>query len=191
MTGSGCDAPLTASVLTAYWLGELQGPRERAVEEHLLGCGACSAMLATVVRLGEGIRAAARQGAVSGVISDAYVQRLGAGGLQVSEYRVPRGGSVNCTVAPEDDVLVARLEAPLAGIDRVDLVFVDAAGSVKTRLRDIAFDPAARELVYASRIDAVRALPPTTERMQLRTAETDGERILGEYTFVHSPWAAG
>lgn len=188
MTRAGCNAPLELSVLIGYWLGELDESREGAIEEHLIGCGSCSANLDVVVRLVRGIGAAVRQGAVSAVVSDAFLQRLAAEGLRLREYRVPCGGSVQCTVAPGDDFLVARLEAPLTEADRVDMVFVDDEGGVKARLEDIVFDPTARELVYAPRIDAVRALSATTERIQLRTSDRQGERMLAEYTFVHSPW---
>jgi len=35
--------------------------------------------------------------------------------VRLREYRVPRNGSVNCSVAPEDEMVIARLDVPLGG----------------------------------------------------------------------------
>lgn len=42
--------------------------------------------------------------------------------MRIREYRLPPNGSVNCTVAPDDELLVTRLEAPLEGVERLDAV---------------------------------------------------------------------
>jgi len=188
MSQRACASPIPFGTLAEYWLGELDELGEARVEAHLLGCGSCTDALQELAGLGGGIRALVRNGAVGAVVTDAFVGRLAAAGLRLREYRVPLNGSVNCTVAPDDDVMVARLQAPLAGIDQVDLVLLDVPGQGPFRLRDIPFDPATGEVVLTPRIDSIRAAPIHTERMQLVAVARDGERMIGEYTFNHTPW---
>jgi len=105
--------------------------------------------------------------------------------VRVREYRVPRNGSVNCNVAPEDQVLVARLEAPLAGVVRVDAItyLPEAPPAV---FRDILFDPASGEIVITPKIAQIRAMPSHRQSMRLLAVDADGERVLGDYTFNHT-----
>jgi hypothetical protein len=84
--------------------------------------------------------------------------------------------------------MVARLQAPLAGVDQVDLLLLDIPGEEPFRLRDIPFDPATGEVVLTPRIDRIRAAPAGRQRMQLMAVARDGERLIGEYTFNHTPW---
>ena len=37
-------------------------------------------------------------------------------------------------------------------------------------------------------VDMLRAMPASVERMRLIAVEPQGERLLGEYTFDHTPW---
>ena len=105
----------STDVLLDYWLHDTDPATTDALDEHLMQCDECGQALDDLIALGDGVRAAFRAGAVSGVTSDAFLQRLVAQGLRVREYRLSHNGSVNCTVAPEDELLVAHLEAPLAG----------------------------------------------------------------------------
>ncbi|MDZ5461717.1 RNA polymerase sigma factor, partial [Azohydromonas lata] len=50
-----------------------------------------------------------------------FVERLAAQGLRLREYRVPCNGSVNCSAAPQDEVLVGRLQVALQGVRRLDV----------------------------------------------------------------------
>jgi hypothetical protein len=188
MSHRACGSPIPLATLAEYWLGELDELNEARVEEHLLGCGSCSGALQELADLGGGIRALVRDGAVGAVVTDAFVERLAAAGLRLREYRVPLNGSVNCTVAPDDDVMVTRLQAPLAGVDQVDLIMLDVPGQGPFRLRDIPFDPATGEVVLTTRIAPLRASPAATGRMHLVAVARDGERMIGEYTFNHTPW---
>ena len=95
-------------------------------------------------------------------------------------------GSVHCTVAPDDDVMVARLEAPLAGVERVDAVLLDEAW--QQRMDDIPFNAATDEVVFTPRIGTIRAQGASTARVQLFAVDRQPERLIGEYTFIHTPW---
>jgi hypothetical protein len=170
------------ATLLSYWLGELDEPREAAIEQHYLGCGVCSARLADVETLADGVRRAFASGHLPAVLTPAFVERMRAEGLRLREYRVPCNGSVNCSVAVEDQVLVSRLQAPLEGVGRVDALI----GEARVRLEDIPFDAASGEVVLAPGIERIRAMPPHRHVVRLVAIEGSGERVLGDYTFNHT-----
>jgi hypothetical protein len=182
-----CTAPPPVTALLAYWLGELEGAREAELEEHLFGCETCSAYLREIVQLGEGIQRVTRAGGVHAVLTAEFVRRLQASGLRVREYRLQPGGSVNCTVAPEDDLVIAHLHARLKDVQRLDLVLEDETSGARWRAEDVAFDPAAGEVVMATKMTELRQLGSATLRAQLLAVERENERVIGEYTFNHSP----
>lgn len=184
-----CASPIPLATLAEYWLDELDTAREAELDEHLLGCGHCSAELQRLADLGHGIRTLVGSGAVRAVVTDEFVKRLAATGRTLREYRVARNGSVNCTLAPDDDVLVARLQAPLTGFDRLDLELPSAGGSERVRLTDIPFDPAAGEVIFTPDVPSIRALPAIRYSVRLLAVAREGERVLGEYTFNHTPWS--
>lgn len=173
--------------LTAYWLGELESEE---VEEHLFACAACSARLEELAALGAGLRAVVREGRVTAVVSAPFVEALRRQGLRIREYRVPPGGRVECTLLAEDDAVVSRMQAPLAGVKRLDLVWrIEAGGgaAAEARIEDVPFDPAAGEVLNLPSAAALRRQPAHTMRIRLVAVEEAGERSLGEYTFAHTP----
>ena len=185
MSAPPCAAPLDERTLVEYWLGELPDDAEAAVDEHILGCGHCSARLGGLVALAGGIREAFRRGGLQAVVGDAFVRRLAEQGLRVREYRVPRNGAVDCTVTPEDDLVVSRLEAPLAGVSRLDVV-VHAPGLPAEVQQDVPFDAERGEVVYASNTTELRAAPSLRLRLELIAVDDSGRRVIGEYTFNHT-----
>jgi hypothetical protein len=182
-----CPAPLGDDVLLDWWSGELSRAARRRVEEHLLSCAACAARAEATARLVLGARELVRRGEVPAVLLPPVVERLRREGRRVREYRVAPGGSVRCTVAPDDDVVLSRLSADLRGVARVDLVSRIDEGA-EHRLSDLPFDAAAGELVYAPPAAALRARPAGVERLRLVAVGPEKERVLGEYTFDHTPW---
>jgi hypothetical protein len=188
MSRRPCATPLSLATLAEYWLGDLDETAEAPITEHLLGCDQCSAALQQLAQLGAGIRALVRRGSLQAVVDEAFLGRLAVAGLRVREYAVARNGSVFCTVRPDDDLLIARLEAPLAGVERLDLRMLDAADREMDRMQDIPFDRAATQVLLASNMEQLRQLPRSTIRMQLVAVEPGGPHVLGEYTFNHTPW---
>ena len=75
------------------------------------------------------------------VVSETFLKRTAEDGLRVREYAPPAGGSVQCTVSAEDDLLIGRLAANLSGAKRVDLSLCDERGVEQLRLPDIPFQP--------------------------------------------------
>lgn len=187
MTEPSCSSPIPLAALLEYWLAELDEVREDELDRHLLGCGHCSANLQSLVDIAGGVRAAVRAGAVHAVLTDAFVKRLAAHGLQMREYRVPHNGSVHCTVAPDDDLLISRLDAPLGGVERLDIERLSGDGTVLERLRDVPFSAGTGEVVFTSRMERIRALPASTIRIRLLAVAPSKEQLVGEYTFHHTP----
>lgn len=183
-----CHSPLEWDTLLAYWLGELDPDSEANVEEHYLGCTNCSRRLEQLASLAQQLRVLTEKSEVNLVVSEAFVRRLSENGLQVREYRVPHNGSVNCTVTPDDDLVVAQLEAPLDDVQRVDLVFLDNDDKNQMRQEDIPFNAASGSVMVSTRIDTLRALPETTLRIRMLAVDNHGERILGDYLFKHRPY---
>jgi hypothetical protein len=177
-----------AQSLTSYWLGELDDRAQLELEEHLFGCAACTQRLQTLVQLADGVRALARGGNVRAILTAPFVLRLQALGVRVREYRLSAGGSVNCTAGPEDEMIVAHLQAPLHDVERLDLVMHDPDQAAPIRLSDIAFDPTSNEVVMLSNTVQLRERSFATFRAQLIAVEPDRERVIGEYTFNHSPY---
>lgn len=172
--------------LVDYWL---DAQAEPPLEEHLLACETCSARLAWIASLTDAVPALVSSGAPMMVLTAGLLDRLARKGLRIREYRLAPGGSVNCTIAPHDDLVVARLEAPLSGVDRVDLVAA-SAGGVLHRVEDIPFDAAGGEVLVAPPSRELRARGHATEVARLVAVGADGVTVLGEYTFHHSPFEA-
>jgi hypothetical protein len=182
-----CESPIDAAVLADYWLGALPGREEEAVEEHLLGCDGCGARLREVIALAEGVRQVAREGSLRMVVSDAFLKRAAEEGLRVRQYAPPAGGSVECTVTEEDNLLIGRLAANLSGVKRVDLCICDGQGVEQLRLPDVPVHLGASNIIYQESITFAKAMP--TSKLIARLVALDeagGERLLGEYTFNHT-----
>jgi hypothetical protein len=186
MTRAACGAPLAAPELLQYWLGELEEPRELTLDEHLFACGACSERLGAIVDLGAAVRQVFLEGWLNVMLPEPFIRGLQSAGFKVREYDLAAGGSVNCTVTPEDDFVVSYLRAPLAGVQRLD-VLIDDSTSGQLRANDVAFDPAAGLLVAVTSTVYLRTLEHSQQRVRLVAVEGAEERVLGDYTFNHSP----
>lgn len=180
-----CQRPLGLDELVHYWFDEGPPSETEPVEQHLMECEACSGRLRALVQLGEGVRRVARQGGVQVVVTPSFLDTVARGGLRVRQYRVSPGESVACTVAPEDDLLVSRLQADLGGVSRLDIVS-DWEGRER-RIEDAPVDPNAAEVILAQAMPALRALGPAVIRIRLLAQDPSGERLLGQYTFAHTP----
>ena len=182
-----CLEPIADDAFLEWWAGELAPRERRRLEAHLLACDECAARLQFAGALADGVRTLVAHGRVPTVLTPGVLERLRREGRKVREYRVARGGAVHCTVAPGDDVLVARLELGPGGAPRLDLVWRMGDGEEK-RLSDLPLDPGASELILAVPIDVIRSLPAHVLVLRLVAIRPEGERPLGDYTFRHTPW---
>jgi hypothetical protein len=181
-----CAHPIDTAVLADYWLAALPPSEEEAVEQHLFTCDLCGARLRDFIALADGVRALAREGSLTMVVSDAFLQRAAGQGLRVREYAPPRSGSVECTVSAEDDFLIGRLSADLREARRVDLCICDSQGVERFRMADIPFSSEAGGVAFQQSITYAKAAPSETMIARLVALDDYGERLLGEYTFHHT-----
>jgi hypothetical protein len=180
--------PIDTAVLGEYWLGTLAAPEEEDMEEHLFRSDECGARLREAIALAESLRKLAAEGSLVAVVSDEFVKRAKAQGLQVREYAPPRSCGIECTVSAEDDFLIGHLTADLTGAKRVDLCFCDGQGIERHRLADIPFRPEASSVTFQQSITYAKAAPSETmiARLVAFDEEVGGERLLGEYSFHHT-----
>jgi Putative zinc-finger len=182
-----CPNPIDAAVLLDYWLAALSGPDEERVEEHLFTCDACGDRLREMIVLSDALRVLARSGSLQVVVGDELVKHAASTGLRVRQYAPGNGESIQCTVAADDDLLVARLAADLTTASRVDLSWCDAQGVELQRMVDIPIRTDAATVVCQQSITWAKASPSTTMIARLiGVGEKGDERLLGEYAFHHT-----
>ena len=186
-TRDECTAPIDATVLMEYWLGALDPSEEEVVETHLMQCDACGNRLRAAIALADSLRALARSGSLHVVVPDRFVEHAVQSGLRVREYAPPRGESVQCTVAADDDFLVARLAADLTTAQRVDLSWCDSHGTELQRQADIPVRADGGSVICQQSITWAKASPSSSMIARLFAVDDRGdERLLGEYTFHHT-----
>jgi hypothetical protein len=184
---ANCTKPIDAAVLADYWLGLAPEAEEEAAEQHLFACDECGDRLREVIALAESLRNLARAGSLRMVVSDEFLRRAAGEGLRVRQYAPLRGGSVQCTVTAEDNILIGRLAADLKGSKRVDLAIFDERGAEQLRLRDIPVNPSAGDVIMQESITFAKAAPTSQMIMRLLNVdEAAHEQLLGEYTFNHT-----
>jgi hypothetical protein len=185
---NACKAQIAIAEWIDYWLGELDAAREAELEEHLFGCRACGEALQKLVALGDTVRALIAGGSAAAIMPPEFVTRLKAAGLRVSEYRLAPQESVQCTIAPHDDLVVAHLAAPLRGVQRLDVMIHEMEANRRFRLEDVAFNAALEEVILVPRARDLRLIDVGTQRVELIAVSPAGDRILGEYVFNHSAY---
>ena len=186
-TGTTAASHLDSDTLTDYWLGDTDAEATEAIDSHLMQCDACGARLDEVIALSRGVRDAFARGEVGSMLSARFVEQLKAAGRKVREYRVPHNGSVTCSVARDEDLLVSHLlDVPLAGVARLDALLTFSFDPARQeRLHDVPFDAASGEVLFAPKLSEVRQQPSHEMVLRLLAVDAAGERELGRYTFRH------
>jgi hypothetical protein len=182
-----CTERIDAAILADYWLGLLGGEEEEPIEEHLFACEECSSRLAEVAAMAEGVRALARSGSLLMVVSESFLNHASGQGLRVRRYDPPAGGSVQCTVTAEDDLLIGGLAANLSAARRLDLSLCDTKGHEQFRMVDVPFDTRSGGVLWQQSITFAKGAPTSTMVARLIDVRESGEEtLLGEYTFNHT-----
>jgi anti-sigma factor RsiW len=174
--------------LLAWWLDELSDDEAAEVEAHLFECDECGARLRELLRLRAGVRGALLGGELAGAMSRPFIGKLREDGVRVREYHLEAGGSVACTVAPEDELVVSYLRAPLEGVRQLDVEF-EKDGETH-RASHIPFDAESGEVAVIVPTTWLKTMGSFTQRNRLYAVTLEGQRLVGEYTFNHSPWRA-
>ena len=167
-------------------LGELREEEAAQVEEHVLGCDGCAALVERLVDLGESVSAQARAGGAGMLASRELVALLDRDGLVTRRYDIVAGGQVACTVNARDTYTAVTLAMDPRGARRIDLLHDSPSAS--HRIEDVPFD--ASGIAFAQPAEYLRTLP--TERKTIRLVAVDGaeERLLGEYVLNHTGYSA-
>jgi hypothetical protein len=182
-----CTQRRDALLLADYWINALPQYEQDRIEEHLFACDECSARLSEIAALATAIRHLAREGSMMMIVSEAFLKRAAEEGLHISQYAPPAGGSVQCTVTAQDDLLIGRLAANLSSAKRIDLSLCDPGGHEQFRLPDIPFDSTADSVLWQQSITFAKAAPTGTMIARLIAKDDSGsETLLGEYTFNHT-----
>ena len=181
-----CPEPISPLDLADYWSGNLASQAEERVEEHLLGCDFCAGELERIIGIGMGIRELVRDGRVEMVLSRELLEKLRAAGVRVREYAVAAGGHVQCTATADDDVVLARLSAELAGSPRIDLLQMDAAGEVAARWENVPFHGGRNEILFTPVTALLKTVKTATMRVHLVSVAGGRDSLLAEYTFHHT-----
>ena len=185
-----CDRPLDPRDLVDWWLGEVSTPDAERVEEHLFECDDCGARLRALVALGDGVRRLAREGAVQVTVTRAFLEAAAREGLRNREYVVRPGERVACTVTAQDDLLISRMRADFTGVSRLDVLF-RVEGRPEVRIPDVPVGRDAEELIMAQSLPWVRKMGRAVLHVRLVAREGPDDRVLGDYTFDHTPTPAG
>jgi hypothetical protein len=173
---------LSLSMLVDYLARELASEEEAQLEEHVFACDACHRRLQAVADLGAGVtQLARRRGGLYMGLTGALAGKLAADGLRIREYRAAPGERVFCAVGRQDDLVLTRLDADLAGVEGVDLT-MSSGGQVLMHVADAPIDRRANQVLYANSAESLRSWPAMTILVQL----VAGGRTVGEYTFVHA-----
>ena len=99
-----CSGPVSWEDLVAYWAGDLAAADEERVDEHLMGCGWCSAESARVSAVAQALRAR-----IPPVVTRARLEELRAQGTRIRENAFAPDQRQTAVFPREVDLLIHRL----------------------------------------------------------------------------------
>jgi hypothetical protein len=177
---------LSIGELSDYWTADIAADDIERIEAHVFACSACTELLADADLLRRGIGDVARTGGFQAFITDSLLNQFARDGVRVRTYAMDAGGSVQCAVWDDDDVLVTRLRADFSGVSAVDAVLRLESGEEWGRTSDVPVPAGSRELIMALPAEFVRRAPEAPIHLTLRsTSASPDEAPLAEYTFDH------
>jgi hypothetical protein len=182
-----CPSPIDALTLADYWAGLLPSSEEEHVEEHMLSCDSCGQRLRDVIAMAGAIKELAREGSLRMIVSETFLKRAAESGSRVRRYVLPPGGSVQCTVTEDDDLLIGQVTADLTGAGRIDICICDERGVEQMRLPDIPVNADTGSIIYQESITFAKAGPTMTMKMRLVSVDENGaDHPISEFTFNHT-----
>ena len=180
------SACLSIGELADYWTADVSPDDVERIEAHVFACAACTQLLDEADRLRRSIGDAARTGGLQAFVTDSLLNQLARDGVRVRSYAMDAGGSVQCAVWDEDEVLVTRLRADFSGVSAVDALMRLDTGEEWGRASDIPVPEGSREVIMALPAELVRRAPEVPIRLILRSSSASPEEApLAEYTFDH------
>jgi hypothetical protein len=188
-----CATPLSIDELVAYRRSELEEPAERALESHFFSCAHCAGRLTWVEGLEDAVATAMRQGLFDVYVTRKTVERLERAGSVVRKYDIAAGQSINCTIAPDDDMTVVSLHSALRpGVPvTVAVEFLDhGSGQRMEELRPAFQDQETGEVIVRLAGEIQRMLGSVRVTLNLRFGEGAAVETVGPFEMNHSPWNA-
>jgi hypothetical protein len=180
---NGC---LSIGELSDYWTSDASAEDAERIEAHVFACEACTELLAEADRLRRSIGDVARAGNFQAILTDSLLNRLAHDGVRVRSYSIDAGGSVQCAVWEEDEILVTRLRADFSGVSSVNAVMRLDSGETWGQAADIPVAEGSREVIIALPAELVRRAPEAPMRLTLRDSSASAsDAPLAEYTFDH------
>jgi len=175
-----CDSPIGFEALVAYWSGDLAPRDGEAVEEHVMGCAACSAASARIAAVAAAIRAQ-----IPPILSRDTLAKLRERGLRVVDNPVKPGERKLASFPRDVDVLIHRLGGlALTQAERVDVtVKVEETGDVIFHKQDAPFDREAGEILIACQRH-FSVFPPNIV-FEVRTRDAAQRDSVTVYTVPH------
>lgn len=175
-----CTRPIDEQALVDYWAGDLSDAEVDAIDEHLMGCGACTASSARIAA----ISAALREN-VPMIVRAGDLARLSARGLRIVENTFHPGDRREVVFPSDVDLLVHRL----AGLDlthasRVSFsMTVEGTGQVLGGAEDVPFDQDAGAVLVACQRHYAHMPPDNVATISVHAH--DGSRRDYRYTLMH------
>lgn len=183
---SRCVDAVSLERLASHWV-DRAGPVDEALEEHIFRCSACTARLGWLASLAEAIPAVVEgRGGPSLALTCASVEHLARRGVRIRQYQFDDSREIACTVAPDDDLVVAFIPIEVAEDEQVSGVMRLPDGSEATRVDDIPVDRPRGMIVLADPAERIMLLPDTVLRLQLSATSPRGRRELGEFVYRHT-----
>lgn len=177
---ASCREPIADERLVDYWAGELEPAELDAIDEHLVGCAACSARSARVAAVTETLRSM-----IPALIDDARLAELRSRGLRVVEGTFLPGERKPAVFANGVDLLVHRLGGlELARAERVRVVLrVEETGEAILDVPFATFERATGEVLIACQRH-FEAFPPNVVA-EVRATMPAGVEEIATYAIPH------
>jgi len=174
-----CVSPLTWEELVAYWAADLTPADHDRVDEHLLGCAACTAESARVLAVVQALREV-----IPPVVTRSMLDSLRARGLEIAENTFAPGQRREALFASGVDLLVHRLAGfDLSSTQRVRVTLrVENTEQVLAEIPNAPFDAQEGILIACQR--HYSNMPPDMV-FEVSALDTSGAERSARYTILH------
>lgn len=175
-----CSSPIAFETLVAYWSGDLTPGEVDAVEEHAMGCAACTEASARVAAVAQAIRAQ-----IPPFVTPESVAKLRARGLRVVDNPVRPGERRRVHFEQDVDILLHRLGGlDLKRAERVEVtVKVEETGDVIFQNHDAPFDRENGEVLIACQRHF--SIYPPNIVFEVRSRDPMQQETLSVFTVPH------
>lgn len=177
---SACREPVPSETLVAYWADDLPPSEVDRVDEHLMGCAACTATSERIARIARAIREA-----IPPMVSAAKVEALRARGVRIRENVVQSTERRVVFFGKSDEIVLHRLVGlDLSDVERVGVkVIVEGTDQVLLTEPEAPFEPDAGEILVACQRHFAGYPPNIVFEVRARTRS--GEERVTSFAVPH------